>query len=94
LEHAAVVRRANPKAKDEDRTRLENLVEVEVRQALDRDSTESPYLTYQLSVFDDWQHFTGLPEIVIGGLQRLQNLSINAKDSDLYWFRPLNSVIP
>lgn len=46
---------------------------------------KNPYLVRLLPVFDDRQHVTGLPRTVIGGLRRMQNLTVNAKDSDLYW---------
>jgi len=52
LELAVVVCIVDPGAKDEGGTHRENHI-VEVRRALDREVTESPYLAHQLSVFDD-----------------------------------------
>jgi hypothetical protein len=51
LEVALTVRLANPRSKDEDRSRWEDRV-VEIRKALDHDCAASPYLGRQLSVFD------------------------------------------
>ena len=56
LKLAGVVCGADPGAEDENGSRCENHV-VEVRRALDREVTESPYLACQLLVFDDRQLF-------------------------------------
>jgi hypothetical protein len=53
--------------------------DVEVHRALKCEFTESPYLVGQLSAFDDRQHITGLPGMVIDGLQHMQNLTMNVK---------------
>ena len=52
LELAVVICLADLGAKDEGGSRRKNHV-VEVRRALDCEVTESPYLTRQLSMFDD-----------------------------------------
>ena len=52
LELAIVVCLADLGAKDEGDTHRENHI-VEVRRALDREVTESPYLARQLLVFND-----------------------------------------
>ena len=88
LELTVVVCLVDPRAKDEGDTRRENHV-VEVRRALDHEVAESPYLARQLSVFDDRQHVTGLPEIMFKGLRRTLNSTVNAKrQTILNWFGP------
>ena len=67
LELAIVVCLVDLEAKDEGDTHRENHI-VEVRQALDREVTESPYLARQLSVFDDRQPITVVPRTVFEGL--------------------------
>ena len=59
----------DPGAEDEGDTRRENHV-VKVRQALDRELTESPYLARQLSVFDGRQLVMGLPGTMFEELRR------------------------
>ena len=83
FELAVVVCLADPGAKDEGGSRRENHV-VEVHRALDREVAESPYLARQLSVFDDRQLATGLPETMFEGIQRTQNSIINAKRRTIY----------
>ena len=78
LELAVVVYLADPGAEDECGSRRENHV-VEVCRALYRKVAESPYSARQLSVFDDRQLITGLPEMMFEGLQRMQNSIVNAK---------------
>ena len=78
MELAVIVCLADPGAKDEGGTRQENHV-IEVRRALNCEVTESPYLARQLSIFDDRQLITGLPETMFEGLQRIQNSTVNAK---------------
>ena len=63
-----VVSNVDPRAKDEGRSRRENHV-VEVRRALKREFTESPYLARQLSVFDDRQLIMGVLETMFNGLR-------------------------
>ena len=46
---------------------------------IDRDYAESPYLARQLSVFDDRQVVIGLPRMMVGGLQYMQNSIVNAE---------------
>jgi hypothetical protein len=41
-------------------------------------------VTVHLSVFDDWQHITGLPGMIFGGLPTKAKLDGKHKDSDLY----------
>ena len=79
LEFAVIVRLADPGAKDEGGSRRENHV-VEVRRALDREVTESPYLAHQLSVFDNRQLVMGLSGMMVGGLRRTLNSAVNARD--------------
>jgi hypothetical protein len=69
-------------------------VDVEVCQAVDCEFAESPYLAHQLPMFDDRQHVIEIPNMILDGLWRIQNSAVNARDSDLYLFRPLNCVIP
>ena len=83
MELVVVVSLADPGAEDESDTRRENHV-VEVRRALDREVVESPYLARQLSVFDDRQPVTGVPETVFRGLRCTQNLMVNAKRRTIY----------
>ena len=52
LELVVVIFLVDPGAKDEGGTHRENHI-VEVRRALDREVTESPYLARQLLVFND-----------------------------------------
>ena len=86
MELAIVVCLTDLGAKDEGDTYRENHV-VEVRRALDHEVTENPYLTRQLSVFDDRQPVTGVPGTVFGGLRRTQELDGKHKEmNDLYWF--------
>ena len=66
------------RTKDEGGSRRKNHV-VEVRRALDREVTKSPYLARQLSVFDDWQLIMGLLKMMIEGLRRMLNSTVNAK---------------
>jgi hypothetical protein len=67
LELAIVIHLADLGAKDEGGSCRENHV-VEVRGALDREVTESPYLVCQLSMFDDRQLVMGLPRMMFEGL--------------------------
>ena len=83
LELAVVVYLTDLGAKDEGDTHRENHI-VEVRRALDREVTESPYLARQLSVFDDQQPITGVPRMVFEGLRRTQNSIVNAKRRTIY----------
>jgi hypothetical protein len=69
-------------------------VDVEVCRAVDCELAESPYLAHQLPVFDDRQHIIGIPNTILDELRRIQNSAVNARDNDLYLFRPLNCVIP
>jgi hypothetical protein len=46
----------------------------------------------KLSVFDDRQPVTGLPETKFGGLRRIQNSAETTKTYDLYWFGPSDRV--
>ena len=78
MELAIVVYLVDLGAKDEGDTHRENHI-VEVRQALDREVTESPYLARQLSVFDDRQLITGLLGTMFEGLRCTQNSTVNAK---------------
>ena len=73
-----IVGRADPRVEDEGGSRWENHV-VEVRQAINHEVAESPYLTRQLLVFDDRQLIMGLPGMMVGGLQRTLNSADNAK---------------
>jgi len=54
-------------------------VGLEVRRALDRKFAKSPYLARQPSVFGDRQLVTGVPGTMFGGLQHMQNLTVNAE---------------
>ena len=88
LELAVIICLADPGAEDEGGSRRENHI-VEVRQALDREVTESPYLARQLSVFDDRQLIMGVPKTVFEGLRRTLNSTVNAKrQTILNWFGP------
>jgi hypothetical protein len=40
---------------------------------------ENPYLARQLSVFDDRQLVTGLPEMIVRGHRHMQNSTMNAE---------------
>ena len=83
LEFAVIVRLADPGAKDEGGSYRENHV-IEVRRALNRDVTESPYLARQLSVFDDRQPIMRVPGMVFEGLRHTQNSTLNAKRRMIY----------
>ena len=78
-----VVSHVDPRAEDKGGSHWENHV-VEVRRALDREVTKSPYLARQLSVFDDRQLVTGLSGTMIEGLWRTQNSTVNAKRRTIY----------
>jgi hypothetical protein len=64
LELAFIVHLADPWSKDEGWSYREDHV-VEVHRALGWKSTESPYLTCQLSMFYHWQPVTGVPRTVV-----------------------------
>ena len=83
MELAIVVCLTDPGAEDEGGFHRENHV-VEVRRAFDHEVIESPYLARQLSVFDDRQLITGIPEMMFEGLQRMQNSIVNAKRRTIY----------
>ena len=69
MELVVVICLADLGSKDEGDTHRENHV-IEVRRALDHEVTENPYLTRQLSVFDDRQPVTGIPGMLFEGLRR------------------------
>jgi lipoate synthase len=52
LEYVVVISYTDPGTKDEGQTHQEDHVS-EIRRALEREFAENPYLTCQLSVFDD-----------------------------------------
>ena len=83
LKLAEVVHYADPGAEDEGGSHRKNHV-VEAHRALDREVTESPYLTCQLSVFDNRQLIMGVPGTVFEGLWRTQNLRVNVKRRMIY----------
>jgi hypothetical protein len=58
-----------------------------VRRVLDRRVAESPYLARQLSVFDNRQLATGVPEAMFERLQRTQNSTVTQRDEQfiLVW---------
>jgi hypothetical protein len=66
LEPAVTVSYTDPGTEDEGRTRQEDHV-AEIRRALEREFTKSPYLARQLSMFDDRQLVTGLPRTIVRG---------------------------
>ena len=78
LELAIVVCLVDLEAKDEGGSCRENHV-VEVRRALNREVTESPYLARQQSVFNDRQLIVGLPGTMFEGLWHTQNSIVKAK---------------
>jgi hypothetical protein len=84
MEKLFAVRLTDPGTKHERRTQREIRLVIEVCRAHEQKSTESPFLTHQLSVFIDWQPTTRLPETMFGGLWRELILTVYTKDNDLY----------
>jgi hypothetical protein len=67
---------------------LRTILILEVYRALDRKFAESLYLTRQLSVFDDRQLVTGLPETFVQGASAYAELDDEHRDNDLYLLGP------